>query len=465
MQQYLKQYTHYRAPVTSPGVNKGRIGILPKGRYYGFDILQPDSQSSPNNPTVLLGHNHKLRFTDGDGIKEVGVAITPHGVVIHSHTPIPISIPENNTAGVRYGALVMQLNWSSQVPHNNPTFFIEMTGTSIPTYANLDEKTDVLLGWVEIEPGASSHADITLHSSPTPFFGDQDLNSHFSRLKVQNIFQSFNGAKKTLITDSDISYSGGGGAYFLSLTGTNYNEIKLNAKTQTINYIIPPPSFQGRDNYLIIGVKIKSDSGGTITFKGGEGLTNLDIEGDITFSPGDSFLLYGNGAGWSIVSSFSKLKRLINQNQSDLTEITETIHPLVTQTTLVDTKNETFFSGSGKTLIWYDLNIIKVGRVYRIKGKFKFTDELSVSLNNLFLANVEIPIPGAQPLFPVTINGELDLSEGVSEDSGYLSKVFSVYLGGVGQDNPQLRLLPNLYNIQVIQTSGLEILFNKTILV
>jgi hypothetical protein len=462
MQQYLKQYTHYRAPVTSPGVNKGRIGILPKGRYYGFDILQPDSKSSHGNPTVLLGHNHKLKFTDEDGIKEVGVAITPHGVVIHSHAPIPISIPENNTAGVRYGALVMQLNWSSQVPHNNPTFFIEMTGTSIPTYANLDEKTDVLLGWVEIEPGASSHADITLHSSPTPFFGDQDLNSHFSRLKVQNIFQSFNGAKKTPITDSDISNLGV--AYFLSLTGTNYNEIKLNAKTQTINYIIPPPVLQGPESFALVGIKIKETSGGTITFKGGN-LGNLLIGTDITFEPGDSFLLYGYGGGWSIVSSFSKLKRLINQNQSDLTEITETIHPLVTQTTLVDTKNETFFSGLGKTLIWYDLNIIKVGRVYRIKGKFKFTDELSIELNNLFLANIEIPIPGAQSLFPVTINGELDLSEGVSVDSGYLSKVFSVYLGGVGQDNPQLRLLPNLHNEIVIQTSGLEIFFNKTILV
>jgi hypothetical protein len=456
----FKQYTHYRAPVTSKGVNQGRIGFFPKGRYFGFDTFSANPNSIPGNPTLLLSHTEKLRFTDSDGtIKQVGVAVSPHGNVIHSYAPIVLSIPDNPASYPVYGALVMRYTWGETIPHNDPTFFIQSTGTTVPHYGFLEEETDVILGIVTIGPSPSSHADLSLEVLPSPFFGDRDLDSHFARLNFGNIFKGFNGSQKTSLTDADISYSSNG-LFFLNLLGTTYNEISLSAKSQDINFIIPPPILQGPGSFALVGIKIKETSGGTITFKGGN-LGNLLIGTDITFEPGDSFLLYGYGGGWSIISSFSKLHRLIQSNEAEIlynrSEIQGLKTALVYQTPLVDISNNLYLSVGTGVDIFYSLKITMIGTTfYRIKGSFTFP---SFSFDpNFPFHDYYQPLSGAGYFLnhPVTMMGEIAGSTNIQDHNVPMCNIFKIYIGKI---DPGISRVPS---IQILSDERLWTVYNPS---
>lgn len=250
----------YNVPLTSFQVNQLNQGLLPKGRYQGFDTID-----NPGGVGLNIRLLNNLGFTRVDIANAFettnrAIMVTPLGSVIH--TDENPTLPIDDTAGGQRRDLVVLNHEFTQVAGGSLATFSIVTGTPLPigdpsysvaplpTLPNPQKQT--IIGILEHKNSNVStriFADIKFIPAKTPDYNSNNI----ARLDSDNYFTSgFEGDTTADIVPGDINTS------VLTLPSKS-KEYKLNIIAPTTvayitNHVINDES---ADNFIPVNTIVK----------------------------------------------------------------------------------------------------------------------------------------------------------------------------------------------------------------
>lgn len=177
------KHIEFRDPITSQGINHGKVPFIQSGRYYGFDTVLPGNTAS----TFKLGHATSFSVTLYNNTSlGRAVLVTPHGATAlvplteTPEIPIPVNagvIPAFYLVYARYD--MVQYPGGSRILYGlhpatytiTPTQDATIVKTDFPTFMDVafergagisNGAVEIPLGYLQVNPtGANPYADIS----------------------------------------------------------------------------------------------------------------------------------------------------------------------------------------------------------------------------------------------------------------------------------------------------------------
>jgi hypothetical protein len=222
----------YKTHITSIETNQINAPFIPKGRYYGFDVLAP-SLGSGGYIFAKISHNRVLEYLDEDNVvSQKAVAVTPHGVVFLSDEDHPVQIPlHTGTANqTRFDRVVMDFSWEPIEGQDMPYI------TLVPGAYQVSDSyvgnlymgllpTQVVLGIIKVPYGAVFTDCVYTPVDPPSFANNPIDSSNFAKLTENNYFEKVQSVRSQFLTSSNFS-SVGNGKSRMVLAESNF--LKLN---------------------------------------------------------------------------------------------------------------------------------------------------------------------------------------------------------------------------------------------
>lgn len=241
MSNKLTAVVKYKDPIVSSDINKARIGFFPKGRYFGFDLL---IDSGSTGFSLELRNSNKLKFTDENGVtKEVGLAVSPHGVIIHyDDSDGGFIFQVVSTTEDKYYLLAIHAVWTQSVPSMIPYFYIKIINNmnQLDQWVN-DPLHDIAIGAIKVKANATNASGVELYPAEVPNFAAKPLPDY------EEIFMSLHNhnlvTKTQLYTydhlDESSFNTAGGIVSMLTIPNTNFASLVL-TESKAINYLETP---------------------------------------------------------------------------------------------------------------------------------------------------------------------------------------------------------------------------------
>lgn len=185
-------YTQFQDLVNSFPLSEARVGILPAGRYRGYDYLSVPSISDTEFSIEIVHYNTGVKEVNNQNSygTEMGVLVTGHGTVISDTGIVSLKIPLNTTESDKTYYLVCEY------------YRVDSEGGSEPEYLALESipnpEVQVLLGTFNITAGGSDATAVSYVPELIPSLGNADIIDNNPKL-----FQYFPG----LSTDNEFTGS------------------------------------------------------------------------------------------------------------------------------------------------------------------------------------------------------------------------------------------------------------------
>lgn len=313
--------TGFKAPVTSLDVNRIKALVTPPGRYFGFDSLITNSNSSETHIPLSVSHQDVLRYLD-DSNQEVqaGVAMTRHGLSYYTDEDIPVLVPFNTSPSqYLHTILVMDFTWINSETYALPTFYVipgkhcDTATESFNLTPYLYSDTQVALAKIVVEPSGVFYTDCSIQAIAKPdFLGLLPDETHLAKLNSNNNFTGANYHQALEAGESSFIASGGSNTW--SLPTANVVEVVV-PDTELAVSVIQGHSLSGAYKETLVLLK---DIDKLTLVTGG----NIAIEQPMEFVKGDVFTIAKTLNGyWRVTNAFDWLKLLM----SDFSEIRDHI--------------------------------------------------------------------------------------------------------------------------------------------
>lgn len=172
---------NYNELARSYDIAKMHQGILPAGRYAGFDAIQLDSAGVDHLMLEFL-HTQSgfVSISDVNATKSNQAKIvTPEGIIIEYEVVDSFRVDFELTSAWRRDAIVIDHDWQLVAGGQSSTISV-IKGTEAATAelalppAATNSTTQTILGYVLLEPDASSIGEMTWERNPTPLPGNEE---------------------------------------------------------------------------------------------------------------------------------------------------------------------------------------------------------------------------------------------------------------------------------------------------
>jgi hypothetical protein len=233
-----KRAHEYQVPVSSFTLNEIHQGVLPAGRYRGFDTWNATG-TTPTQVLFEAGHAVTgLKMIDRNNAQAAllsGVVITNQGTTIQTSELPVIGIDKNvGNTNPRKDLIIMYYSYEL-VQGGQVTSIAVIKGDLLGNTPSINNPvTDIILAVVTIAPNGQVFTDMSFEVTAVPNLGNQNvadnnkLDLRYASLTLPNVF-SRTQTNYARIPDGDVSVSGGGIIY----TGNKGNVFLLT----TANYI------------------------------------------------------------------------------------------------------------------------------------------------------------------------------------------------------------------------------------
>jgi len=293
-----RQFSKYKDPVLSWDRLLERSGIMPPGRYRGFDTIKPGTPVG-GKISFKLSHDSTgviIKTKDGLLSDRTGISITPQGTIIHEEGEVSIAslvIDYNTDTKGRRDIVVLEHLYKDNIPGVNPPTYLVIKGTPADTPvapAYTSPLSQVVLGVIDVPAGANTIDQIFYHPEVTPEFSDAGRLSKLEKdIQSSAITQPLNGKTYNLYQGVTNTESEGTCTYdsaTKTLTiGDDGNIFKLPPSIATNSVIenIVADSFNLRANTVIFLVNNTSklvylSIGGNLDKLGGTGVNYGKLE-------------------------------------------------------------------------------------------------------------------------------------------------------------------------------------------
>lgn len=145
-------HPQYGVEATSFDLHHNNTGILPPGRYYGFDQIEAGTGGSPgvNDIEIDITHNVTgIKPTLSDNLTSsvnYGSWVSPHGAKVTVTEAIKIYVPKNDTGSDITWYLVGKFTWSPILSGTDPIYELLSSAPTSPT--------QILIGTIVAAAGA-----------------------------------------------------------------------------------------------------------------------------------------------------------------------------------------------------------------------------------------------------------------------------------------------------------------------
>jgi len=174
-----RQFNKYKDPVLSFDRLLERAGIMPPGRYRGFDTIAPSASPVSGKIAIKLQHTTsgvQVITQSGTLSDLIGIAITPQGTIIHEEGELDLPslvVDFNQGTKARRDILVLEHTYQDNIPGENPPTYLIIKGTPAntpvePSLTNPD--TQLILGYIDVPINSTTVSDIYYHPAVVPEF-------------------------------------------------------------------------------------------------------------------------------------------------------------------------------------------------------------------------------------------------------------------------------------------------------
>lgn len=413
-----KLHHQYRTGATSLDQAKEFQHILDKGVYFGFDAI-----TDGGGPGIKIVVNHEVtgkNIIDQDLVLSTKAAIvrSPQGTVIHvfgATDPLPVS--DNASGSVRRDLVILEHEHILTIGGAQPVIsIIEGTpGAGIPALSNPSKQ--VILGYLEVAPGATAFAGVTYTPVERPgFAGDMD------NMKLSKVQQ--NARTKAMYKKGTFQY----------YENVDENHAILWVKSDGNLFEVPVPDGQrkvlnikftdiaGNNPPVGTHIYLKSNAddeplavvsifdnpqgfGGLPTGAGTKPLGLNDVLELIYVNPIDSNIELTSIAGWRVLNFlevivgknlYSKLAGLLTVD-TDIADLADALVALTEQYTPningENGKGSTDVGGSTFTIAGNNMNFHRMGRLctLNLRGQSNFTITGTPNVLYISLAHSSLP--------------------------------------------------------------------------
>ena len=310
----LHVVVRYKDAVTSPDINRSRIGFFPKGRYFGFDKIE----DSPESGFVIrLSNQTYLNYTDEEGEQEqVGLAVTPHGLVVHFKTYWDIALDTPITD--QYFVIILNAKWVRSYPGNPPYLFAKYAGLAMPENPDqhlIEPLHEVVVGIMKVKSGAFNKSLVELYPSIVPNFAwkpTPNYDDYFARLNHTNLLtKQLTHSLSTVGSEAFSNLPGVGTAMIIPDSNGVLVNLASMGGSKSVNYIQLPTegSLSNKTRLLWIGVTGNSLPYELTLAPGG----NIVITKEITVLAKDSVLLCQFHGLWYPLSHHNYYERNLDR--------------------------------------------------------------------------------------------------------------------------------------------------------
>jgi len=174
-----RQFNKYKDPVLSFDRLLERAGIMPPGRYRGFDTIAASSSPVSGKIAIKLQHTQsgvQVITQSGTLSDLIGIAITPQGTIIHEEGEVDLPslvVDFNQSNKARRDILVLEHTYQDNIPGENPPTYLIIKGTPAdtpvePALTNPD--TQLILGYIEVPVNTTTVSGLYYHPALVPEF-------------------------------------------------------------------------------------------------------------------------------------------------------------------------------------------------------------------------------------------------------------------------------------------------------
>lgn len=413
MSNSIKAFVKYRDPITSKDLNQARIGFFPKGRYLGFDKFE-DS----DNPGFVVELTNKtfLKYYDEErNSKNVGLAVSPQGVILHLESPHEINLEGfSNPTQDLFFVLILSYLWENTTQGIPPLIHLRPS-TNYPNNPEsfiTSPESEIVLGVVKVKQGATNANGIELYPAEAPQFawGSEDLTQVYARLHFHNYYTKSQIHTLATLFDDAIEDN------ILNLGDLQSGQLIL-SHNQSIHSIISNYPLQGYTTRLV-WLTLSASSNPITLNKVPNG--NLDIPKSLTLRPRDSVLLGIFGTSVRVLGAFSyhesQLKDVAHTNSNNNWQVPQSYSWGGENTPINDLISQGVLTLPNKPIHslrlhhFHTLNRIEVDGGVPIGTRIKVilmymtdTDAMTLTLNGYTPESEPIIINGHNQTFPVVL--------------------------------------------------------------
>jgi len=245
-----KRFVEYQASVNSFPLSEGRVGILPPGRYRGFDTMAAGTGGAI---AIKISHSASgIKPTDDTNAivaNYLGVMISKHGTILQVDDELQFTVDANASGDDRYDRIYMEYSWVKSAG-GGPATFTLLKGSPGAGVAP-DPPTpaiDVSIGVVLVPAGATGLGDLTWIPDPVPSLGGANIINNYEELDERyaiksesntfaehNIFQKLIQAKAVVLS----AFTFSGNDLVLNRNGNTFIINDGTPTTKSIRGIIP----------------------------------------------------------------------------------------------------------------------------------------------------------------------------------------------------------------------------------
>jgi len=241
-------FTEFQDLVKSFPLSEARAGIIPPGRYRGFDSLVPNSSGiSGGFYNLMFSHYPSgveiLMDDDEDTLSGLtGVIVSPHGTILHFDQEIDIPVPQNVRSYPVYYIVYCEYHRVNTPGGATPSFGI--TNGALTS-------TQIAIGSIQVNPSTNEWADVVYNPNKVPDFGYANIidnhpilaatfamlsgNNNFSgvntfnnRTILKGLFsQGIMGTPLILGRDNTLTLHNGGNIFTIDTNGGRNNTLQI----------------------------------------------------------------------------------------------------------------------------------------------------------------------------------------------------------------------------------------------
>ncbi len=317
-----RRHKEFNTAVNTFPLNESRQGLLPPGRYYGFDNFTDGGGPGIN---ISITHLGGISLIDDQGIKDVtpsGGYLTPQGVYIQDDTTILLPI-SNNTSGDPRIDLIIVTHVTTQVQGGAAAVYsvIEGTPSAVPVVPPLtNDAKEISLIQVLVPNGTTLFSGLTITPNKEPDFAQTQgarLNHANQFVDQINSHSQTSGTIPHDFDDVDILVNT---QVNIPATGNSFTLPGAGANNSIATFSVPDGASTGLTIDFLMPVGLQFIGGGTVNTIDGVTYRPILMEGVVdvlftSYTPVEDILvrmvLYPNE--WRLLA-FSESPKLIRDN-------------------------------------------------------------------------------------------------------------------------------------------------------
>ena len=178
-----KRFTNFKDPVNSFPLGEMNVGLLKPGRYNGFNV-----KNNVVGLTVSIDHTDpktvKKTILNGDYI-QFGALMMPTGMIITEDEAIEFTFDSNaGNSNHRYDLIVCEHVFEQVAGGVEATYFIVKGDNAGSTPVLPNPEKQIIIGMMDVAPGAIAGANLTWNPSSVPLPGDQEIDDLYEEIGV-----------------------------------------------------------------------------------------------------------------------------------------------------------------------------------------------------------------------------------------------------------------------------------------